>query len=415
MFFSPHRIRKHLSLSAPLFPALILLVVLLCGAQNAWAQPRVTGIALAQQPGGLSLTISSSEPFTSKRAFLLDNPLRLVLDISRVSNQTVVMPKLPAASAVKGLRFGQFSESASRFVIEMNATVASYHLQTFMAARGQPNRLVLHIKTKGGNKPYREVLISADSPATAKAASKPEKTLSRQRVRKPMIVIDAGHGGKDPGAIASNKVMEKTITLSYALALKKALLQTGRYRVTLTRSDDTFIYLHERVKKAREAGGDLMISIHADSASQRSARGLSIYTVSEKASDAEASLLARQENAVDKIGGIQFADDHPEIADILIDLASRDTRIKSTDLSTTLLTSLKAAGIPLLRFPNRYAGFLVLKSPDVPSVLIEVGFLSNRQDEALLQNAAHREKFATAIIEGIDRYIAKHPPVARVK
>jgi N-acetylmuramoyl-L-alanine amidase len=400
------------------FAVLIGMVMWWMGAGVAHsANINVLNVAFTQEKSAAILTLSSTSPFVNKRAFILREPLRLVLDVDRISNANVVLPPMASGTLVKSLRFGQFSPQTSRFVMELNAELGSYTVQQRAAAKGKPNQLYVTMLPHNRAATYRQTRVGVNNGVnnevnanTQKALiPSPKKNELRRNRNVPMVVIDAGHGGKDPGAVASNGVLEKDITLNYALALRDALKSTGRYQVALTRSDDTFILLHERVKIAREAGGNIMVALHADTAPQAHARGLSIYTVSEEASDAEAAALAKQENAVDDIGEIQFATEHPEVADILIDLASRDTRIKSTELALLLVQKVKAAGLVLLKNPNRYAGFRVLKSPDVPSVLIELGFLSNASDEVLLQNAAHRSKVVQALVGGIDAYFVKHP------
>jgi N-acetylmuramoyl-L-alanine amidase len=224
------------------------------------------------------------------------------------------------------------------------------------------------------------------------------------------IVIDAGHGGIDPGAESVAGYHEKEITLATARLLRRALEQTGRYKVVLTRDSDVYLKLHERVARARAAHGALFISLHADSvqaASERTTRGASIYTLSETASDAESDRYAQQENRADAIGGVDLGDQSDDVAGILVDLTVRETVNDGNRLAGMLVASLEHQGVSLLpTAPHRSAGFAVLKSPDIPSVLIEMGYLSDISDSRALADSRHQQQIANAIAEGVDRYFA---------
>ncbi|HET6469729.1 MAG TPA: N-acetylmuramoyl-L-alanine amidase [Geminicoccaceae bacterium] len=221
------------------------------------------------------------------------------------------------------------------------------------------------------------------------------------------LVIDPGHGGPDPGTIGVTGVAEKTIVLDMALQLRTLLTATGRYRVVLTREADVFVPLRERIRLAREAGGELFISLHADSIGRDGFRGAAVYTLSDRASDEEAGLLASKENKADIIHGADLTNHDPLVSSILIDLALRDTSNKSIEFADLLSVEL-AEVTPLVRRHRRFAGFAVLKSPDVPSVLVELGYLSNPDDAANLGDPAWRAKMSRAILQAVDRYFA--PP-----
>jgi N-acetylmuramoyl-L-alanine amidase len=199
---------------------------------------------------------------------------------------------------------------------------------------------------------------------------------------------------------------EKDLTLRYALALQQALQKTGRYRVALTRRDDHYLLLRERVKRAREAHGDLFISLHADSAPTRSARGLSVYTISEKASDKESEALASQENHADVIGGVDLSDASDDVAGILIDLAERETREKSAEFADLAIKHL-GREVGLLSNTHRFAGFAVLKAPDIPSVLVEIGFLTNPKEESQLRSRSYQTKVVRGLAQAVDEYFGK--------
>lgn len=228
---------------------------------------------------------------------------------------------------------------------------------------------------------------------------------------KPLIVIDPGHGGIDPGAVGDN-VAEKQLTLAVAKALKKELEATGKFRVALTRSKDVYIPLRDRFSLAREKGADLFISLHADSHSDPTTRGASVYTLSEKASDAEAEALAAKENKSDIIAGVDLSKQSNVVTDILIDLAQRDTKNMSTRFASLLVKELKRETM-LLGNTHRYAGFAVLKAPDVPSVLVEMGYISSSKDAALLSSDKHQKRLAKAIRGAIENYFSWQEMVRR--
>jgi N-acetylmuramoyl-L-alanine amidase len=244
------------------------------------------------------------------------------------------------------------------------------------------------------------------SPAADPAAAHRGVILSSRRV----IVIDAGHGGIDPGAPSIVGYHEKQVTLATARLLARALEHTGRYKVVMTRDSDVFLKLHERVALARAAHGNLFISLHADSAgggASSGTRGASIYTLSETASDAESERYAQRENRADAIGGVTLRDQSDDVAGILVDLTVRETVNEGNRLAGMLAESLEHDGIGLLpRAPHRAAGFAVLKSPDIPSVLIEMGYLSDPSDARALADPAHQARIARAVADGVDRYFA---------
>lgn len=228
------------------------------------------------------------------------------------------------------------------------------------------------------------------------------------------IVIDAGHGGIDPGAESIAGYHEKEVTLATARMLRQVLEQTGRYNIVLTRDSDVYLKLHERVERARAAHGNLFVSLHADSiaggiqaASDRITRGASIYTLSETASDAASERYAQRENRADAIGGVDLGDQSDDVAGILVDLTVRETVNEGNRFAGMLVDSLEKQGVSLLpRAPHRSAGFAVLKSPDIPSVLIEMGYLSDISDARALADPRHQMQIAKAIAEGIERYFA---------
>ena len=226
-----------------------------------------------------------------------------------------------------------------------------------------------------------------------------------------MIVLDPGHGGIDAGTVGGMKKAEKDVVLAVAKLLRFRLQQTGRYEVLLTREQDVFVPLDERVRFAREHGCGLFISLHTDSVPAQYAhlnvRGATVYTVSEKSSDQRANDLAERENLSDVIAGVEGTkEDHNDVAGILVDLMQRETSNNSLAFTNTLLPSMKRA-TALSREPHRYAAFRVLRAPDIPSVLVELGYLSNPDDEQLLLSKPWQEKIAESIVRAVDGYFAK--------
>jgi len=224
-----------------------------------------------------------------------------------------------------------------------------------------------------------------------------------------MIVIDPGHGGIDPGASGLQGTYEKNVVLSTALQLRRQLVDTGRYDVILTRDDDSFVRLRDRLQIARASGGHLFLSLHADSlSSNKDVRGAAVYTISDTASDEEAERLASVENRADILGGVDLSHHEPLVTQILIDLAQRDANGKSLKIADLLVAELGDV-TKLLRKQRQQAGFVVLKSPDMPSALVELGYLSNIKDERRLSDQDHLGDLAKAIVKAIDRYFGGPP------
>ena len=233
--------------------------------------------------------------------------------------------------------------------------------------------------------------------AFAKAA-----TAKAQPARR-IVVLDPGHGGIDPGAIGITGAYEKEITLTTVELAAGLLEATRRYKVVLTRRDDEFIALEDRVARARAARGDLFLSVHADAIPDAGVRGASVFTLSEHASDAEAAALAQRENRADLIAGIDLSRHTPEVSSILLDLARRQTNNESIVLARKLVAEL-GRDVRLLNNSHRSAGFVVLKAPDIPSALVELGCLSNRDEEKLLRVATYQKKLATSILRSVNDY-----------
>ena len=339
------------------------------------------------------------------RIFTLASPYRVVIDLPEVAWRLLPGAGGTGRGLIEGFRFGLFAPGKSRVVLDMRAPVGIKRSFMLDPADGHGYRVVLDL-TKVSRKTYMEqvkvVNRSRDVAALAMRAPKgarPEKRRAGKRV----IVIDPGHGGVDPGTTGHRGTREKNITLAVARAVKARLEAKGRYHVVLTRERDIFLRLRSRVEKARSAAADLFVSLHADALKNRRVRGAAVYTLSEVASDKEAAELAAKENKADVIAGVDLTHENPVVANILIDLAQRETMNYSARFATLLVTQLRRTG-KTLRNAHRFAGFAVLKAPDIPSVLIEMGYLSNPKEERLLRQPAYQRKLADAIARAMDGY-----------
>ncbi|RBM06111.1 N-acetylmuramoyl-L-alanine amidase [Novacetimonas cocois] len=230
---------------------------------------------------------------------------------------------------------------------------------------------------------------------------------------RPLIMLDPGHGGKDPGAIGISGTYEKHVAEAAAAELQRQLVGSGRYRVAMTRADDRFIPLEGRVDLAHAHKASLFISMHADALHDPAVRGASVYTLSSHASDAQTAAIARSENSADRFGGPQVHATSPEVQEILASLVTEETRHGAAHMASSIVSSFRPR-ISLLTHPARHASFVVLKSADIPSVLVEMGFMSNHMDEAALRQSAHRMVVAGAMVQAIDRYFASASMVTRV-
>lgn len=377
-------------------------MVWLLAALPAMAAITRTDIRFSEQTEEISFT--SATPLELRKHFTLSNPPRLVIDLARLSHgKGAGLSPQYNGQRIADIRFGQFSADTSRLVIDLRDAVTSYQLTN----EGRVLRVTLSDGAPTRNPPPLSAAADTGTATRQQATDFPlpvdKPALQAKEAKKPVIVIDAGHGGKDSGAIGKRGTIEKEVTLDYARALRKALLKTGRYRVVMTRDGDNYLFLNERVQVARQQQGDAFLSLHADSNPRGDAKGLSVYTLSEKASDAEAAALAAQENKADIIGGLDLSVEDASVANILIDLAQRETNNKSSHLAETIIASIDSK-IPLITNPHRFAGFRVLKAPDIPSVLIEVGFLSNPEDENRVRSREYQDRVIRSVIRALDRF-----------
>ncbi len=351
--------------------------------------------------------------------YVLPDPFRVIIDLPEIDFQLPTGRGNSGRGLVTGYRFGLFSPGRSRIVIDTRAPVLIEKSFVIPATSKKPARLVVDIvKTDRQTFLKRRENLAKARPNSAKTAAiplpkpKPRDSfiagLTRKSDRlaqrkKKTIIIDPGHGGIDSGAVSKKGLAEKDVVLSVGIILKKTLLATGRYDVKMTRKDDTFISLRKRVGFARQNFGDLFISLHADTVKFSSVRGATLYTLSEKASDKEAAALAQKENRSDIIAGVDLAEENDVVTDILIDLVQRETKNHSVYFAQTVVESLD--GITRInKTPHRFGGFVVLKAPDIPSVLLEMGFLSNGKDSQLLSSTKWRRKIAKAVARAVDKY-----------
>lgn len=421
----------------------------------ATAKDRLIGLRLGDhsEKTRIVLDLSGKLPYA---LFTLSDPYRVVIDLPELEWSASSRTANTNTGLVSGYRFGLFQPGNSRFVLDLREPAKVANIYFLAAPEGAKNaRLVIDLErtdrasflqtvgfkgraastiasrpavkpaspavpplaapaeTNTGiagrmppANPHRAQAPVAQAPAATLAALPPmiapggKITLKRPRT----VVIDAGHGGVDPGAMTASGQYEKHIVLDTAKRLHALLSRDPRYKIIMTRERDVFVRLGDRVQVAREAQADLFVSIHADALNSRKVRGASVYTLSEGASDEEAALLAEKENNSDMIAGISIGDETDEmVKNILIDLAQRETTNKSVHFAKLLLPELRSSGA-LLKNSHRYAGFRVLKAPDVPSVLIELGLLSNATDAKTLTSERGRQRLAAAVKAAIDAY-----------
>ncbi|MEC8289457.1 MAG: N-acetylmuramoyl-L-alanine amidase, partial [Pseudomonadota bacterium] len=340
----------------------------------------------------------------SFRVFTLPEPYRVVLELPEVTwSRDLRSPS--NGGLVTGMRFGLFKPGLSRVVLDSAVPVRIVKAFTIHpTARGRPHRVVLDLARTTRNAFMQTYLKDVQRLRSSVKGGPLQRTvvpLTRsKRNKKIVIMIDPGHGGVDPGAISRSGAWEKHIVLAFSKELRRQLVATGKFDVRLTRHRDVFIRLRQRIAKARAVGANLFLSIHADSIHNRRVRGTSVYTLSKRASDKEAAALARKENKSDLIAGVDLKKQSSDVVNILIDLAQRETMNESALFAQQLVSEL-AKVRKMLRNTHRFAGFAVLKAPDIPSVLIELGYLSNRTDEKLLLDPKQHRRMASSITRAI--------------
>ena len=369
----------------------------------------ISSLRIGQGIGTVRIVLEADSEFEYK-AFLLSSPSRLVVDTYGIDVSPKIENQITKNNIISSGRIGTIESNGRRIVFDLAKPAV---IKKAFVLKPQSNfgwRFVIDMSVSTEREFNKKVgtsyaFTSTDSPKSyvSRNASKSSNKAKSKESRKKIIVLDPGHGGKDPGAIGYSGMYEKNITLAMGKELKKMLEDTGRYKVYLTRSTDIFIPLRDRVKISRKHKADLFISLHADSTKNRSAKGLSVYTLSEKASDKEAEALAERENKADVIDGLNLVEHSKEVSDILINLAQRETMNRSSEFATFMVQEMRSAA-KLVNDTHRFAGFAVLKAPDVPSVLLEMGYLSNRTEERLLKQQSYRRKLAKATTRAVNRY-----------
>lgn len=410
--------------------ALTLSVVPL--GNHALAQDNSSTVAKDARVGGdLTRTrfVADLSDTVDFRAFLLADPYRVIVDLPEVK---FLMPS-SIGSQGKGLisafRYGLFAPGKSRIVIDVVEPVLINKAFVRAAENGEPARFVLDLvrttPAEFDKQRKKQNMLRSMGPGSFKtsteeaaAAVNPQADTQKQGKSKPIIVLDPGHGGVDPGAIGAGGAYEKNVVYAFCRALRARLEATGKYRVVLTREDDVFVALDARVEFARKEQSDLLVSVHADALDLKNplanatkpakdVRGASVYTLSEEASDELAKLIAARENRSDVLAGVELPSiTDGDLASILIDLMNRETKNLSVSFAKSLLGGLKG-NVELTGSPHRFANFKVLKAQDVPSVLLELGYLSNEYDESALTSEQWRSKVTEAIVESIGAFFAK--------
>ena len=351
------------------------------------------------------------------RAFTLADPYRVVMDIPQVDFRLPAEAGTTGRGLIQAFRYGLVMPGGSRIVFDLTGPARIAKSYVLDAANGQPPRLVLELEQvdrtgfvqslAAESRPeLRPAIAVAADPVVATKAAVPEPAAAAPDSR-PVVVIDPGHGGVDNGTQAGGE-NEKDLVLGFGLALRDRIEKAGKYRVVMTREDDTFIPLADRVTIARNQSAALFVSIHADALppGEGDAQGATIYTLSDKASDAEAERLAETENRADAIGGVKLTEEPTEVADILIDLVRRETRTFSNRFARQLMSEMKTS-VRMHKHPLKSAGFKVLKGPDVPSVLVELGYASNKDDLEHMKSENWRARTVGSMAQAIDVFFAK--------
>jgi N-acetylmuramoyl-L-alanine amidase len=345
-------------------------------------------------------------------AFTLADPYRVVVDIPQVIFRLPPKTGESGRGLIKAFRFGLVMQGGSRLVLDLAKPVRIEKASVIDAADGVPARLVLDLVATDRESFLRKIALTnrAAGPELPHA-DKPQAAGGDPR---PLVVLDPGHGGIDTGTKSSGGELEKDIVLNVAQLLRERLEKAGKCRVLMTRTDDTFVPLADRVRMARSASAALFVSIHADALPRREgdAQGASVYTLSETASDSEAARLAEKENRADVIAGVDLKTEPDDVAGILIDLAERETKSFSLQFAHKLIGEMKTV-TRLHKTPLKSAGFRVLRAPDVPSVLVELGYVSNRKDLQSLLSDTWRNRTAETIAKAIETYFATHMAGAR--
>jgi N-acetylmuramoyl-L-alanine amidase len=393
-----------------IFLAMLLAAAGILAFDSAFGQsgsyPVATEVRLAGDLAETRLVMDLSRKI-DLHAFTLADPYRIVVDIPEVAFRLPPKAGENGRGLIKAFRFGLMMEGGSRIVLDLAKPARIQKAFVMDAQAGDPARLVLDLVATDRAAFLRQIALD-EKALTERMPVGPQPQANSGDAR-PLVVLDPGHGGIDTGTRAPTGQLEKDIVLDFAKRLRARIESAGKYRVLMTRSDDTYIPLGDRVEIARKAKAALFVSIHADSLphGEGDAQGATVYTLSNKASDAEAAQVAEKENRADVIAGVDLKDEPDDVAGILIDLAQRETKTFSMQFAHKLVADLKGV-TRLHKEPLKSAGFRVLRSPDVPSVLVELGYVSNRDDLRSLMSDAWRDRTADSIAKAIDAYLSAH-------
>ncbi|MCX7307252.1 MAG: N-acetylmuramoyl-L-alanine amidase [Afipia sp.] len=351
------------------------------------------------------------------RASTLGEPYRVVLDMPQVTFNLPPGTGTAGRGLIRAFRYGLVMPGGSRVVFDLTGPAKVEKTYVIEAANGQPPRLIVELSAveksaftptpPDDSKPQLQTKVVADAGAAAIPATTPTRPPKINDGR-PVVVIDAGHGGVDNGTVAESGENEKDLVLDFAKALRERIEKKGKFRVVMTRDDDTFVALGDRVKIARGQGAALFVSIHADALpkAEGDAQGATIYTLADRASDTEAEKLAESENRADAIAGINLTEEPPDVADILLDLTQRETKTFSNRFARTLADQMKSVA-RMHKHPLKSARFKVLKAHDVPSVLVELGYVSNKDDLQHLVSESWRSKTVGSVAQAVDMFLGK--------
>jgi len=391
----------------------MLMHVWICGVTLAAGTASATKAGLSGDQYRTTFRLDLTAGVTAE-IYTLANPYRVIVDLPDVEFQLPEGTGQDGRGLVRTFRYGLFAERKARVVLDTTGPVRIERAAMTATPGGKGIVFAFDMVTTdpasfGLGTGADKAAESTDKPPPKDAA--PDAAQSK-RAGKAVVMIDPGHGGIDGGAVSASNLLEKDVVLAVGKELGRQLTATGRYDVRMTRASDVFISLDQRVNLSAKHEVDLFISLHADSLAEehgaRVVRGATIYTLSERASDEQARRMAEKENASDLVAGINVVDGEgdDEVKSILFDLMKRETANFSADFSNALVRKMKAA-TPLAREPQRAAAFKVLKQTHAPSVLVELGYLSNPEDEKLLNSPAWRKKIAGAITAAVDTYFAK--------
>ena len=393
----------------------LALALVMAWAGLVHAKPDAVDVRIGAEAGKTRFVLELTEA-PSYRVFSLPNPYRVVIDLPALNWRLPTDRDSWHKGAVQALRFGLFSPVTSRVVLDLSQPVSVDKAFVLEPSNGARYRLVVDlvpISREAFLSPAQRAPKVSDTPLpTVRRAALPTAPQRPTSDARPTVVIDAGHGGIDPGATGVAGTLEKDLMLGYAREVKRQLEASGRFRVVMTRDSDVFLSLRDRVAVAQSANADVFLSLHANTHGKSGIRGASVFSLSERASDAEAAALAAKENKADIIAGVDLSDQTDVISMILIDLAQRETMNQSTRFARQLIGELEGK-VKLVKNPRRSAGFVVLKSPDVPSLLFEVGYMSNKQEEKLLLSQAHKKKISAAIVRAVEKFFTWQESVKR--